>query len=184
MRQLIITYRRALVVAVHLLLWTAALLLALLLRFEFVVPQSYATILPALLVLSLSIRTIVHWRAGLFHGLWRYSGSRDLRSLIVAATISTAIYAAVWAFMQPDTFPRSIFILDWAFSILIVGGLRFGIRTLREVTLQTSAPPSGRPRSKLLVLGAGDAGEMLMREIVRTHAAKFQPVGFLDDNPS
>jgi FlaA1/EpsC-like NDP-sugar epimerase len=84
--------------------------------------------------------------------------------------------------MQPDTFPRSIFVLDWAFSILIVGGLRFGIRTLREVTLQNAAPASEHARPKLLVIGAGDAGEMLMREIVRTHGRRYEPVGFLDDS--
>jgi FlaA1/EpsC-like NDP-sugar epimerase len=182
MRNLIITYRRAFVVGIHLALWTMALVLAVVLRFEFDVPRRYGTILPQLLALSLLVRTIIHWRAGLFHGLWRYSGSRDLRSLIAAATLSSASYASVWAFMQPDTFPRSIFVLDWAFSILIVGGLRFGIRTLREVTLQNAAPASDRPRPKLLVIGAGDAGEMLMREIVRTHRQRYEPVGFLDDN--
>jgi len=183
-RELVIRYRRALVIGVHLLLWTAALVLAVALRFEFDLPKRYGTILPRLLALSLVVRTVVHWRAGLFHGLWRYSGSRDLRSLILAATISSAVYSALWAFMQPDTFPRSIFFLDWAFSILIVGGLRFAIRTLREVSLQSAAPPSGRPRPKLLVIGAGDAGEMLMREIVRTHQRRYEPVGFLDDNPT
>ena len=184
MRNLIITYRRAFVVGIHLALWTTALILAVLLRFEFGIPRQYQTILPTLIVLSLAVRTLVHWRAGLFHGLWRYSGSRDLRSLILAATISTAVYASAWAFMQPDTFPRSIFILDWAFSILIVGGLRFGIRTLREVSLQNAGPPSDRPRSKVLVIGAGDAGEMLMREIVRIYRHRYEPVGFLDDDAS
>jgi FlaA1/EpsC-like NDP-sugar epimerase len=184
MRHLIVTYRRALVVGVHLLLWTTALVLAVVVRFEFEVPRRYGVILPALLSLSLVIRSIIHWRAGLFHGLWRYSGARDLRSLIGAATISSAVTASAWAFLQPDTFPRSVFILDWAFSILIVGGLRLGIRTLREVTLQNAAPASDRPRSKLLVIGAGDAGEMLMREIVRTHKQRYQPIGFLDDNAS
>jgi FlaA1/EpsC-like NDP-sugar epimerase len=182
MRSLIITYRRALVVGVHVALWTLAFVLAVFLRFEFDVPSQYATIVPRLLALSLLIRALVYWRAGLFHGLWRYSGSRDLRSLISAATISSACTAAVWAFLRHDTFPRSIFILDWAFTILIVGGMRFGIRTVREVALQSSVPPSDQPRPKLLVIGAGDAGEMLMREIVRTHRRRYEPVGFLDDS--
>ena len=183
LRHLIITHRRALVVLVHLLLWMFALGLALALRFEFEVPASYRQILPPLLALSLATRTVVHWRLGLFHGLWRYSGSRDLRSLIQAATLSSVLYAAAWAFFQPHTFPRSIFVLDWAFSILIVGGLRFGIRTIREVTIQNALPKSDGPRRRILVIGAGDAAESLMREIVRIYGRRYEPVGLLDDNP-
>jgi FlaA1/EpsC-like NDP-sugar epimerase len=182
MRQLIINHRRTLVVAMHLVLWTMALVLALMLRFEFEVPREYGRILPRLLGLSLVVRVVVHWRLGLFHGLWRYSGSRDLRSLITAATLSSAFYAAGWAFLQPFTFPRSIFVLDWAFSILIVGGLRFSIRTVREVSIQNAIPRSGSPRRRLLVIGAGDAAESLMREIVRIYGRRYEPVGLLDDN--
>lgn len=181
---MIISYRRALVVLVHLVLWTASLLLALALRFEFEVPAAYSRFLPGLLALSLGVRSLVHWRFGLFHGLWRYSGSKDLRSLLQAATISSIIFAAGWAFTSSRTFPRSVFVLDWAFAILITGGLRFSIRTLREVTLQNAMSDSEAPRKRLLVLGAGDAGEMLMREIVRIYARKYEPVGFLDDNPA
>src|SRR5262245_12986658 len=112
-RELIVLYRRALVVCLHGLLWTTALVFAVLLRFEFEIPTPYVVILPKLLGISLVVRAIVHWRLGLFHGLWRYSGSRDLRLIIVAATVSSLSYAAAWAFMQSHTFPRSIFVLDW-----------------------------------------------------------------------
>jgi FlaA1/EpsC-like NDP-sugar epimerase len=191
MREVIIAYRRVLVVAIHVALWTATLFLAVLLRFDFGIPQSFLTLTPKLLVISLVVRTLVHWQFGLFHGLWRYSSSRDLLSLIKAATLSSAIIATAWAFAASGTFPRSIFILDFAFSILIIGGLRFGIRTIHEVGLQAAAPSSSKNgkngkapenRRRILVLGAGDAGEMLMREIVRTHARRYDPVGFLDDS--
>ena len=69
MRDMIVTYRRALVVFVHLAMWTAALLLAVGLRFEFSVPAGYGRVLPPLLATSLFIRSLVHWRLGLFHGL-------------------------------------------------------------------------------------------------------------------
>lgn len=187
-RELIVAYRRALVVAVHLVLWSLSMLLALGLRFEFDVPPTYKKVLPPLLAMSLVARVVVHWWLGLFHGLWRYSGSRDLRSLIQAATLSSATYTAAWAFfgsaISPGTFPRSVFVLDWAFSILIVGGLRFSIRTLREISIQNTLPKDDRSLRRLLIIGAGDAGEMLMREVVRTYARRYEPVGFLDDNPS
>jgi FlaA1/EpsC-like NDP-sugar epimerase len=186
MRNLFIAYRRFFVVLVHLLLWTTALGASLLLRFEFEIPRSILRIAPVLLLLTLLLRGLVHWRLGLFHGLWRYSGSRDLLSLLQAAALSSVLIAAAWAFVQSGTFPRSILVLDFAFSILIVGGLRFGIRTVREVTLQSTRSDrdgtSGEPRRRVLVIGAGDAGEMLMREITRTYAHRYEPVGFLDDS--
>ncbi len=184
LRALIIAYRRALVVATHLLLWTASLLVAFSLRFEFDIPSAYGPVFARLIPLTLVIRTLVHWRLGLFHGLWRYSGARDLRSLIWAATLSSIVCASAWAFTGSRTFPRSVFVLDWAFSIMIVGGLRFSIRTLREVSIQVAMPKTDAPRKRLLVLGAGDAAESLMREIVRIYRGRYEPVGLLDDNAS
>jgi FlaA1/EpsC-like NDP-sugar epimerase len=185
MRDVIITYRRVLVVGIHAALWTTAFVLALLLRFDFAIPREFLVLTPKLLAISLLLRALVHWQFGLFHGLWRYSSSRDLVSLIKAATLSSALIAAAWAFTGSGTFPRSIFLLDYAFSIMIVGGLRLGIRTIHEVGLHAIAPASGKTgevRRRILVLGAGDAGEMLMREIVRSHARRYEPVGFLDDS--
>src|SRR5688500_12691156 len=118
MPNLLVVYRRFFVIVVHIFLWTAALTASLLLRFEFDVPLAFLAITPQLLLVTLGVRTLVHWRLGLFHGLWRYSGSRDLLSLLQAATLSSVCIAAIWAFRQSSTFPRSVFILDWAFSIL------------------------------------------------------------------
>lgn len=185
MRNLIIAYRRFFVVLVHLILWTAGLTASLLLRFEFVIPHAISALVPKLLLITLVVRTVVYWQVGLFHGLWRYSGSRDLLSLLKAATLSSLAIAAVWAFIQTGTFPRSVLVLDFAFSILIVGGLRFGIRTIREAVIQSGhTMPAEGDRRRLLVIGAGDAGEMLMREIVRIYKHRYEPVGFLDDAPA
>jgi FlaA1/EpsC-like NDP-sugar epimerase len=186
MRNQLIAYRRFFVVLVHLLLWTVALGVSLLLRFEFTIPRATFDLAWKLLLITLVTRALVHWRLGLFHGLWRYSGSRDLLSLLQAAALSSVLVATIWAFLRTGTFPRSILVLDFAFSILIVGGLRFGIRTIREIALQATrsegGPNSGEPRRRVLVIGAGDAGEMLMREIARTYAHRYEPVGFLDDS--
>ncbi len=186
MRDVIVTYRRLLVVVIHAALWVASLMLAVLLRFDFEIPQDFVSLyVPKLLAVSVTVRTLVHWRLGLLHGLWRYSSARDLVSLFKAAVVSSAVIATVWAFAGTGNFPRSIFVLDFAFGILIIGGLRFGIRTIHEIGRRGAAPVSGKEevRRKIVVLGAGDAGETLMREIVRSHGRRFEPVGFLDDSP-
>ena len=91
MRNAFIAYRRFFVVLVHLVLWTVALAASLLLRFEFEIPRAVLQLAPTLLAITLAFRAIVHWRLGLFHGLWRYSGSRDLLSLLQAAGISSVL---------------------------------------------------------------------------------------------
>ena len=184
MRDVVVRYRRALVIAVHLALWTLAYAGAFLLRFEFEIPPAYFRDAPVLLGTMLAIRTIVHWRLGLFHGLWRYSGMRDLTQLVKAVTFSTAAFVVALAFISHFTFPRTVIVLEWLLSITLVGGLRFSIRTVREVAVQSAgAPTNGVASRRILVLGAGDAGEMLMRDIMRAHRRRYHAVGFLDDSP-
>ncbi|MEI8259017.1 MAG: SDR family NAD(P)-dependent oxidoreductase, partial [Deltaproteobacteria bacterium] len=164
------------------MLWTASLLGAFLLRFDFAIPRVYleqiAIWLPALIVARIAAFSYF----GLFRGMWRYTGTHDLIGLVKATAASSALFAV---FMQLGTwhgFPRSIFVTDFVLSILVIGGLRFMVRSLREIAHAPAAQDSG-PRKRVLIVGAGDAGEMLLREIKRSMWARFECVGFLDDNP-
>jgi nucleoside-diphosphate-sugar epimerase len=181
MKSVFLVYRRAFVIAAHLAMWTASLYSAFLLRFEFAIPGLYLHNLPRWLIPLLVVRSAVHVAFGLFHGLWRYSSSRDLIGLVKAALVSTALFALLVTLIGPTGLPRSVYVMDLLGSIVIVGGVRFSIRAIRELAVQAAAATSGG-RKKLIVVGAGDAGEMLMREITRTHSAKYEPVGFVDDS--
>ncbi len=182
MQRILLTYRRVFVVLAHIAMWTASLLFAFLLRFEFHIPAVYLEHAIRWLAVLLVVRTIVHASMGLFHGLWRYSGSRDLIALAKASVLSTAVFALIVTFLGPQGLPRSIIVMDWLGSVVIVGGVRFSIRAIREIAVQAAKPPPEGKRRRLLIVGAGDAGEMLIREIARIHAAKFEPIGFVDDN--
>ncbi len=179
-KNVILTYRRVFVVLAHLAMWSASLCGAFLLRFEFDIPPYYLKTLAWWLIEVLCVRSAIHLGMGLFTGLWRYSSSRDLIALVKASVVSTAVFALLVVFIGPTGIPRTVVIMDWLGSVLIVGGVRFSIRAIREIAVQVAKPPP-EGRKKVLVVGAGDAGEMLMREIVRAHAARFEPVGFVDD---
>ncbi len=181
MRALIITHRRFLVVAVHLLLWSSALLFALLLRFDFDVPGIYWRKVPAWILTLLAARSASHWWARMFNGMWRYTGVRDVITLVKATTVSTLAFALFVQFFGPAGFPRSLYVIEWLLSMGLVGGLRLGIRALRELVLQ-STPAAGAPRRRVLVVGAGDAGESLVREIRSKFDAKYELVCFVDDD--
>ena len=185
MSSVFLTYRRVFVVAVHLLMWTASLYGAFLLRFEFSIPREYYHMMPVWLAMLLAVRTAVQFASGLFHGLWRYSSSRDLIALVRASVIATALFALFVTFVGPHiavhVVPRSVILMDLVGSIVIVGGVRFSIRAIREIAVQVAQPPP-EGRRRILVVGAGDAGEMLMREITRIYGSKYEPIGFVDDN--
>lgn len=183
MRGLIITYRRWLVVAVHLLLWSSALSFALLLRFDFDVPLEYWRKAPFWLGTLLAVRSASHVWLRMFNGMWRYTGIRDLITLIKATTISTLAFALVVNLIGPQGFPRSLYVIEWLLSMSLVGGLRLGIRALRELVLQ-DAPVAGISRRRILVVGAGDAGASLVREIRGKFDAKYELVGLVDDEPA
>jgi len=166
------------VIAVHLGLWSASLALAFLLRFDFRVPSVYAGVIPIWLPVLLAFRVLAFFRVGLFRGLWRYTGARDLTAIVKATTFATLALTAFLVFGL-QTFPRSILVIEWLLAIVLVGGMRFAIRWLKP----SGAPlPAETKKQRVLILGAGDAGETLLRELQHRHAARYEPVGLLDDD--
>jgi len=167
--------RFPLVVAAHSILIALASYMAYWLRFDGDVPApilaGYLATLPWVLV----IRMLIFVPFGLYGGLWRYTGIWDL-SRIVAAVIASdvALYALVYYRLGPAIFPRSIVIID---SLLLISFLG-GVRLLRRIV---QAAPRSSSGQRVLVWGAGDAGEMIVREMHR--GGGYHPVGFVDDNP-
>lgn len=181
---LVFTYRRLLVVFVHLVLWALALVGAFVLRFDGRVPAGYWPLMAVWIPVALVMRTVIYFSFGLFHGLWRYTSLRDLLSLAKAATLSTVLLVLYVALLGPSGMPRSVYVIDWMLSMFAVGGLRVGIRALRELSRKTAALAAEAAPRRILIVGAGDAGEMLVREIRKTHAGRFEVVGFIDDDPT
>ncbi|NMC79517.1 MAG: polysaccharide biosynthesis protein, partial [Chloroflexi bacterium] len=81
-------------------------------------------------------------------------------------------------------FPRSVLVIDWLLSILTVGGLRFTLRLLAENRVLNSAANHLAQARRVLIVGAGDAGALVVREMQKNPQLDLVPIGFLDDNPS
>jgi len=172
-------------VAVHLALFALAQAGAFGLRFDFSIPSTYFSVGLIWLATNLAIRLIVFWAMGLFAGMWRYTGARDLVALVKATALSSLIYAGFIVIAGYRNHPRSILIIDFLLTMIFVGGVRFMVRSLWQIaaTVTKGKPEEGEKR-RILVVGAGNAGEMLVREMQRTHGGRFEPVGFVDDDRS
>src|SRR4051812_2672995 len=167
--------RLPLVVASHAALVVLANFLAWSLRFDAAVPPELARTMVRTVPWLLAIRLVTFVPFGLYGGLWRYTGIWDLwRMLLAVFTSSLLLFVFVLQRLGPAAYPRSIVIID---SVLLVCFL-VGVRLLRRLLPRAVRPRGGR---RVLILGAGDAGEMIVRDMRR--GGSYQPVGFIDDDP-
>jgi UDP-GlcNAc:undecaprenyl-phosphate GlcNAc-1-phosphate transferase len=115
---------------------------------------------------------------GAYRGLWRYTGVRDLLRLLQAVTAGTAASVLYFVFVTRfEGLSRAVFVLDWLLLVLLVCGSRVSFRLLGEVFRR---PPEGFRR--VLIYGAGDGGELALRELRNNPDLKREPVGFVDDD--
>ncbi|HVO29862.1 MAG TPA: hypothetical protein VMV18_03965, partial [bacterium] len=171
--------RRIAEVAIDFVLVCAAYAAAYLLRYEGSIPEQdlalIATTLPLLVVIKLTSFFVF----GVYRGVWKYVGIRDAVNLgkaVVAGSVATVIVLLL-AF-RFEGMSRSVFVLDGLLLLFFAAGSRVALRVFRE-TLSGPAP-GGR---RVLVIGAGDGGEMLLREIRNSPALGLVPVGLVDDDP-
>lgn len=133
--------------------------------------------LPALSVL---VRYSTFQTMKIYQLAWRYASIKELIGLLKAIFLSSVLIMAVLFLTLGNNFPSSIMLIDLILNIVLLGGFRFSIRVFKDAKIK----PLGEIRKKILIVGAGDAGEMLVREILRSPSLGFFPVGYVDDNPS
>ena len=118
---------------------------------------------------------------GVYRGIWRYTSLDDLIVFAKASVISSvmSVLAVLFTF-RFEGYSRTIFIIDGLLMFMFLAGSRMAFRLFRQV-LPVSNNRDGR---RVLIYGAGDGGELLLRELLNNRALKYSPVGFLDDDPA
>lgn len=178
-----------LMIASDVVLFFLAHLMAYLIRFEFAPSQTelwqFMVVLPWLIPLKL----IVFFIFGLYRGMWRYTSVRDFWRLVEACFVSMLLIMAVILFAYRfREFSRAVYLLDAGFTFLLAGGLRMGIRSYfaAEERKQAGRNDSAYPkrRKKVLIIGAGAAGEKILREIFDNYQIHYDVAGFVDDDPN
>lgn len=182
------------VFCVDCLLIAAAQFLAYEFRFEFSISPKEMHNLIYGVILIVPFKLIVFYFFNLYRGMWRYTGISDLLNLTKANVVATLIIIAVLVmFNRFHGISRSVFIIDGVICFLLTSSFRLLIRLYLSksidgspVALLKTVLATNKHRSDVptLVLGAGDAGEALSREITGNHHLKIHLVGFLDDDLS
>ena len=133
--------------------------------------------LPLLIVIKLGSFLLV----GVYRGLWRYTSVGDLitftKGVLLGSILSVLAVLLLYRFQG---FSRTVFILDGMLLLLAVVGSRMAFRVIRQML---PLPVSGEGR-KVLIYGAGDGGEMVLRELKNNPKWNYLPVGFIDDDPT
>ncbi len=177
--QLVLRFRAGLVVATHLALIVAAHLTAFVLRFEGDIQPPFDQMMWRYVPLVLLMYWGGLWVFGIQRGLWRYVGLHDIGRIFWASTSSAvAFYGLVHLGLGWKEYPRSIIILTGLLSGFYIVGIRLAVRWFRE-WLQIIAPTARR----VLIVGAGHAGELLARDMLSDPSFNSRPIGFIDDDP-
>ena len=177
--QVVLRYRSVLVICTQLGLIAAANAIAFALRFEGDIPLTYARLFLECLPIVLVIYGAGLVAFGIQRGLWRYVGLHDLGRILWASVISSVVfYGVVHGLLGWVAYPRSVIILTGVLSGLFLAGIRLAVRWFRE-WLHAASPTARR----VLVVGAGNAGELLIRDMLSDVSAHYRPVGLVDDDP-
>ena len=189
----LLTFRKPLIILAHIAAFAASLVFSFLVannmqfRREWLVGQY-----PFFLLLFLAVKLPVFGLFKQYRGWWRYVSISDLLGILRASLVSTLIIVTIWfaVLLQIPAIRRAlppalaaisqgVFMADLFGTILLPAGLRMIIRLYHEEFRATE----GRRLKRFLIVGAGNAGEALLREILRMPVVQYETIGFIDDDP-
>jgi len=145
----------------------------------------YTNPLATFMVLDGLCKLLIFYVTGLYAQYWRYASVQELatllRATILAAVVEVVLFFVVFTPIGiiPYGFPRSLPVLDGLFSMLFVGAVRFSVRLVQSWQSRSEEGASMKPT---LIVGAGVAGAMIVKELQVNRQLGLLPVGYVDDN--
>ena len=172
-------YRLMGLIVLHALAFASIYSLCFVIRFDGSIPPAYLAAMIDTLPFVVLLKLASFLATGSHRGLWRYITFVDMTALAEATTLGSVALMAV-GFLNSGwplpSLPRSIVVMDWGGTILALGGLRGSMRFFRECHYPM---PSARPLERVLIVGAGEAGEAIARAIRGQSHLGLKVVGFL-----
>jgi FlaA1/EpsC-like NDP-sugar epimerase len=178
--------RQAALLVIDVVCVAASLYLAYFVRFEGAIPASRLDEMMRALPLLAAVRVGVHLVFGIHRWSFRLSGFHEAVRLVQAELTGTMVFVACFYFLQRAAQdvtlgpPRSIIVLELLLTTALIGALRFSPRLAHSWTIDRFR---GGDRVRTLIVGAGSAGELLMRDLYRSDEHPYRVAGFVDDDP-
>src|SRR5436853_1138763 len=169
----------------HAIVFASAYVLAYLIRFDFNIPPEFIDTFKAAMPVVIITQLLAGVFFSFYRGWWRYVGIADVMRLVFGTAAATALLFAAWYasdfVLIPERYlhtPRGVLIIDWAFALLTLFGARVLVRLGRDRLRQTQDFAASK---RVVIIGAGDAGETLAREMEHRPQLGMKVVSFVDD---
>lgn len=171
-------FRKILIIILDICIINISLFYSYVLRFDNKIPPQYAAQFRETFVMVTLITITSFFIFNLYDRIWRYASINELISIVMATSFGTLAVLG-YTFMIGNTYPRSIYILYWLLLTVLTGGIRFIFRTYNSL-----APGFRKIEGykNVLVIGAGEAGSMVIGEFIRHPELKMKPVAIIDDD--
>jgi len=178
--------RRAFFFISDVLLISLSMYISFWLRFNGAIPDQFKKSLPYFILLALGIKLFFLILYNLYDISWRFVSLEESMKVFKALSLSTLTLGMSLYFLRLSVpfkvFPRSILLIDYVFSLILIGSLRISKRMVLEGIKSTLK--SKKEKVKVLIIGAGSAGEQIIREMIRNKKSGYLPIGFVDDDPA
>jgi FlaA1/EpsC-like NDP-sugar epimerase len=159
-----------------------SLIFAYWLRFDFRLPLQYWVTIGISLLFLVPLKLLIFSSFGLYRGIYRYTSLWDGLTIMKATTTASLIVMVSYSFaLEMEGLNRSIFVIDYLISSIFIGLIRISVRFYYS-RFQKPTFSNIRKKTRLILLGAGNTGEKIAREILATHPTEYEIVGFLEDD--
>jgi len=169
------------------LIFVFSIVASYLFRFEFSLSPIYIQQIKTVLLWIVPLKIIVFLFSGIYRGMWRYTSIGDFWLLARACLLSTLLILAIILYMSGfKGYSRAIFIIDGVLTFLLIGGKLMAIRSYFAGFANPKIREELFPKvtyKKVLIVGAGAAGEKILREIFENNQLHYRVIGFIDDDP-
>lgn len=170
--------RRIVEVVIDFMIICISYMSAYLLRFEGIISPENQQLMLTSLPIIITIRLLMFFALGVYRGIWKYVGLHEAVAIFKAVSAGSVLSVIALLFLfRFEGYSRSLFVIDWLVLLLLASGVRVALRLFREYFALYSSKSK-----RVLIIGAGDAGELLLREIRHNRNLDYIPVGFLDDD--
>src|SRR4030043_193975 len=155
--------------------------------------SQYSDFMGWYILIVILVKIPMFWLFGVYRRVWKYASLKDMIAILESVTLGSVILAIIFYILSYPIsifsinidfnfpfFPRGIFIIDYLLTLTLIIVSRFSERFFNELKFGSTA----MRKKRVLIVGAGDAGEMIAREMIRQKNSEYLPIGFLDDDYS